>query len=92
MAKKRNPPSANGEAKRSAPVGAEDIIRAWQTSSTIDEAMEKLDGRVKKTSLNSRIYQMRRRGIGLKKMPGSRSRRYSKEYINELSELADSLL
>jgi len=68
----------------------EQIVEAWQTSHSIEEAVEKLGGEMNARALYSRVVTLRNKGVRLKSM--NRAARYTPGYVDELSELADSFV
>ena len=66
-------------------ITAEDFVRAWQTSATVEEVSRKLDITV--GGARVRATDLRNRGIPLKIMPGGRR----KIDIAALAKLANDL-
>lgn len=50
-------------------VNAEEFIRAWQTSSSIPEVIEKLNGKMDAKAISSRASLLRKIGVPVKRMP-----------------------
>ncbi len=66
-------------------VSAEDFIKAWETSETVDEACEKL-APMPKTIVLARASSYRTAGIKLKKMPAAGGRGLNPAKLNGLIE------
>lgn len=93
MAKKAKTLTAESERpnqKQSTGVSHEEIIRAWQTSNSQAEVLSKLGEKITRANLSNHVANMRKRGIPLKRMPGTRH--FTAERIASLTELAESLM
>jgi len=89
MATKKKTETAT-KTRRRYNVTPEQIVEAWQTSHSVEEAVEKLGGEMNARALYSRVVTLRNKGVRLKSM--NRAARYTPSYVDDLSELADSFV
>lgn len=68
----------------------EDIVKAWQCSSSPAEASQKLNG-YKPSLLQYRVGRLRKLGVPLKLMPRSRRPAINAGHVEALKRLAKSL-
>jgi response regulator of citrate/malate metabolism len=82
----KNAVTKNGKARK-AEVTAENFVRAWQTSETIEEVCQKTG--MTRISCRQRAYQLRKKEVPLKKVVGGIGGR--KVDYDALKKLAESL-
>jgi hypothetical protein len=65
-------------------ITAEEFIKAWQGSTTADEVVAKLGGKMSKGIIHARASKYRAAGVRLKKMPRGRARELDVDRLNRL--------